>query len=60
MLRYALGRIGQMVPIALLVTVLVFFLIKLIPGDPASDIGLLHRPAFVMCGGAVVRAPAAA
>jgi len=38
MLRYALGRIGQTVPIALLVTVLIFLLIKLVPGDPASAI----------------------
>src|SRR5579872_1045031 len=38
MLRYALGRIGQTVPIALLVTVLIFLLIKLLPGDPASAI----------------------
>ncbi len=38
MTRYALGRIGQMVPIALLVTVLIFLLIKLVPGDPASAI----------------------
>jgi peptide/nickel transport system permease protein len=38
MLRYALGRIGQMAPIALLVTVLIFLLIKLLPGDPASAI----------------------
>jgi len=38
MLRYALGRIGQIVPIALLVTVLIFLLIKLVPGDPASAI----------------------
>jgi peptide/nickel transport system permease protein len=38
MLRYALGRIGQMAPIAVLVTVLIFLLIKLVPGDPASAI----------------------
>lgn len=38
MLRYALGRIGQMVPIAFLVTVLIFLMIKLVPGDPASAI----------------------
>jgi peptide/nickel transport system permease protein len=38
MLRYALGRIGQMAPIALFVTVLIFLLIKLLPGDPASAI----------------------
>ena len=38
MLRYALGRIGQTVPIALFVTVLIFLLIKLLPGDPASAI----------------------
>ncbi|HLW59987.1 MAG TPA: ABC transporter permease [bacterium] len=38
MLRYALGRIGQTVPIAFLVTVLIFLLIKLLPGDPASAI----------------------
>jgi peptide/nickel transport system permease protein len=38
MLRYALGRVGQTVPIAFLVTVLIFLLIKLLPGDPASAI----------------------
>ncbi|HKV44970.1 MAG TPA: ABC transporter permease [bacterium] len=38
MLRYALGRIGQTVPIAFLVTILIFLLIKLLPGDPASAI----------------------
>ncbi len=38
MLRYTLGRIGQMAPIALFVTVLIFLLIKLLPGDPASAI----------------------
>ncbi len=38
MLRYALGRIGHTVPIALLVTILIFLLIKLVPGDPASAI----------------------
>lgn len=35
---YALRRIGQAVPVALLVTVLIFLLIKLIPGDPATAI----------------------
>ena len=38
MLRYALRRIGQTVPVALLVTVLIFLLIKLLPGDPATAI----------------------
>jgi peptide/nickel transport system permease protein len=38
LLRYALRRIGQTLPVALLVTVLIFFLIKLIPGDPATAI----------------------
>jgi peptide/nickel transport system permease protein len=35
---YALRRIGQTLPVALLVTVLIFLLIKLLPGDPASAI----------------------
>jgi peptide/nickel transport system permease protein len=35
---YALRRIGQAVPVALLVTVLIFLLIKLLPGDPAAAI----------------------
>ena len=35
---YALRRIGQAVPVALLVTVLIFLLIKLLPGDPALAI----------------------
>lgn len=38
LLRYALRRIGQTLPVAFLVTVLIFLLIKLIPGDPASAI----------------------
>jgi peptide/nickel transport system permease protein len=38
MLRYALRRIGQTVPVAFLVTVLIFLLIKLLPGDPATAI----------------------
>ena len=38
LLRYAVRRIGQTVPVALLVTVLIFLLIKLIPGDPATAI----------------------
>jgi peptide/nickel transport system permease protein len=37
-LRYAARRIGQTVPVALLVTVLIFLLIKLLPGDPATAI----------------------
>jgi peptide/nickel transport system permease protein len=35
---YALRRLGQILPVALLVTVLIFLLIKLIPGDPAAAI----------------------
>jgi peptide/nickel transport system permease protein len=35
---YAVRRIGQAVPVALLVTVLIFLLIKLLPGDPAAAI----------------------
>ena len=38
LLRYALRRIGQTVPVALLVTVLIFLLVKLLPGDPATAI----------------------
>jgi peptide/nickel transport system permease protein len=38
LLRYAVRRIGHTVPVALLVTVLIFLLIKLLPGDPASAI----------------------
>ena len=38
LLRYALRRIGQTLPVALLVTVLIFLLIKLLPGDPATAI----------------------
>ncbi len=37
-MNYAFRRIGQTVPVALLVTVLIFLLIKLLPGDPASAI----------------------
>lgn len=38
MLRYAGRRIGQTLPVAVLVTVLIFLLIKLLPGDPATAI----------------------
>jgi peptide/nickel transport system permease protein len=38
LLSYAVRRIGQTLPVALLVTVLIFFLIKLLPGDPAMAI----------------------
>jgi peptide/nickel transport system permease protein len=38
LLGYAGRRIGQTVPVALLVTVLIFLLIKLLPGDPATAI----------------------
>ena len=38
MLRYAGRRIGQTLPVAMLVTVLIFLLIKLLPGDPATAI----------------------
>ena len=35
MLRYALKRLFQMVPLLLLVSLISFGLIKLVPGDPA-------------------------
>jgi len=38
LLNYAVRRIGQTLPVAVLVTVLIFLLIKLIPGDPATAI----------------------
>lgn len=38
LLNYAIRRIGQTLPVALLVTVLIFLLIKLLPGDPASAV----------------------
>jgi peptide/nickel transport system permease protein len=38
LLNYAIRRIGQTLPVALLVTVLIFLLVKLLPGDPASAI----------------------
>lgn len=37
-MNYAIRRVGQTLPVALLVTVLIFSLIKLLPGDPASAI----------------------
>jgi peptide/nickel transport system permease protein len=36
--NYTIKRIGQTLPVALFVTVLIFLLIKLIPGDPAAAI----------------------
>lgn len=38
LLSYAIRRVGQTLPVALLVTVLIFLLIKLLPGDPAMAI----------------------
>lgn len=38
LLTYAAKRVGQTLPVALFVTVLIFLLIKLLPGDPASTI----------------------
>jgi peptide/nickel transport system permease protein len=38
LLTYAIRRIGQTLPVALFVTVLIFLLIKLLPGDPALAI----------------------
>lgn len=38
LLNYAAKRVGQALPVALLVTVLIFLLIKLLPGDPAAAI----------------------
>jgi len=37
-MNYAIRRIGQTLPVAALVTVLIFLLIKLLPGDPAAAI----------------------
>jgi peptide/nickel transport system permease protein len=39
MLRYALKRLFQMVPLLLLVSLISFGLIKLVPGDPAVVMG---------------------
>ena len=36
MLRFILSRIGMAVPTVFLVAVVVFFLIRLVPGDPAA------------------------
>jgi peptide/nickel transport system permease protein len=36
--NYAVKRVGQILPVALFVTVLIFLLIKLLPGDPATAI----------------------
>jgi peptide/nickel transport system permease protein len=38
LLGYAARRVGQALPVALLVTVLIFLLVKLLPGDPAAAI----------------------
>ena len=38
LLNYAIRRLGQTLPVAALVTVLIFLLIKLLPGDPAAAI----------------------
>lgn len=46
MMRFALARIGMAVPTLLIVALSVFFLIRLIPGDPASlMLGDLADPA---------------
>jgi peptide/nickel transport system permease protein len=38
LLNYAIRRLGQTLPVAVLVTVLIFLLIKILPGDPAAAI----------------------
>lgn len=38
MIRYALGRLLQIVPVLLGVSVIVFLLVRLIPGDPATAV----------------------
>ncbi|MGE7472202.1 ABC transporter permease, partial [Bosea sp. NPDC003192] len=48
MLRFALTRIGMALPTLLIVSVAVFGLIRLIPGDPASlMLGDLATPASI-------------
>lgn len=37
-MNYAAKRVGQMLPVALLVTILIFLLLKLLPGDPATAV----------------------
>ena len=37
MLKYTLKRIGAMVPVMLIISVVVFLIIYLTPGDPASS-----------------------
>ena len=47
-LAYTLRRLAQMVPVVLGVTILVFFLVHLIPGDPALTIlGVRATPALI-------------
>ena len=47
-LAYTLRRLAQMVPVALGVTILVFFLVHLVPGDPAVTIlGIRATPALI-------------
>ena len=38
LLSYVLHRLLQMVPVAIGVTILVFFMVHLLPGDPARAI----------------------
>ena len=46
--RYILARLVQMVPVLFVITVIVFMLIQLIPGDPASImLGIHARPEAV-------------
>ncbi|AJC83092.1 oligopeptide/dipeptide ABC transporter permease protein (plasmid) [Rhizobium etli bv. phaseoli str. IE4803] len=48
MLRFILSRVGMAVPTVILVAVVVFFLIRLIPGDPAAlMLGDMADPASV-------------
>jgi len=35
-LNYIIKRILQMIPVFIIVTVIIFFMIRLIPGDPAA------------------------
>jgi peptide/nickel transport system permease protein len=37
-LNYLIKRILQVIPVLIIVTIIIFFMIRLIPGDPASVI----------------------
>lgn len=46
--QYTLRRLVQMIPVVIGITIIVFFLLRLIPGDPALLLAGDHAPAYIV------------